>query len=302
MFLKKLFNFLFVFSLFYPPLLTTAQDDFDFDMEYEDEEKKTFNSTRIISGHSVETLPEKTFEMRIEHRFGDIAGDEGGFQSMFGFDNLSDMRIALEYGINEDLMIGFGRSKGTSAPYRSVLDGFIKYRVMTQEKDGFPLSISVGGGGTYTYAKASADMSDVGHFPKLSHRLCYYSQLNLAYRMGDYLSLSLMPSLVHRNYVGQNDVNLLFSLGGALRVKVSKKLYVLLEYYPCFNSEDFRQENFFNSTGIAIEWKTFGHNFTINFTNSKGLGETQFIPYTYSNWLKGQFRLGFCVSRQFSFE
>ena len=173
---------------------------------------------------------------------------------------------------------------------------------MTQKKDGFPLSISVGGGATYTYAKASADMSNVGHFPKMSHRLCYYSQLNLAYRMGDYLSLSLMPSLVHRNYVGQNDVNLLFSLGGALRVKVSKKLYVLLEYYPCFYSDDFRQEGFFNSTGIAIEWKTFGHNFTINFTNSKGLGETQFIPYTYSNWLKGQFRLGFCVSRQFSFD
>jgi hypothetical protein len=48
-----------------------------------------------------------------------------------------------------------------------------------------------------------------------------------------------------------------------------------------------------------LEWFTFGHNFTVNFTNSGGLGETQFIPYTTENWLKGQFRFGFCVARKF---
>ena len=279
-----------------------SQEEFDFDSGFEQEEIKTFNSTRIISGHSVETLPEKTFEMRIEHRFGDIAGEEGGFQTLFGFDNVADMRIALEYGVTDKLMVGFGRSKGTSAPYSSLLDGFIKYKFMNQTEGGAPISISIGGGTTFTYRQASSDMSDVAHFPKISHRLCYYSQLNFAYRLGDHLSLSLMPTLVHRNYVAQNDVNELFSLGSALRLKLSKKFFLLMEYYHCFSGDDFRQENYFNSLGIALEWKTFGHNFTINFTNSKGLGETQFIPYTYENWLKGQFRLGFCVSRKFSFD
>ena len=51
-----------------------------------------------------------------------------------------------------------------------------------------------------------------------------------------------------------------------------------MEYYHCFHSNDFRQDEFYNGLGVALEWKTFGHNFTINFTNSKGLGETQFIP------------------------
>ncbi len=296
---KLLFSFSFI-ALITSPIL--AQDDFDFDIEYEEEEVKTFNSTRIISGHSVETLPAKTFEMRIEHRFGDIAGDEGGFQSMFGFDNLADMRIALEYGVNDKLMLGFGRSKGTSAPYRSVLDGFVKYAVLRQGEGGSPISLSVGGGATFSYAEASSDFSSVSHYPEAVHRLAYYSQVNVAYRLGDYLSLSLIPTLVHRNYVAQNDVNSLFSLGSAMRVKLTKKFNLLVEYFPCFYNSDFRQDVFLNSLGLAIEWKTFGHNFTINFTNSKGLGETQFIPYTYSNWLDGQFRLGFCVSRQFSFE
>lgn len=291
-----LFLFIFLFHGF------NCQEEFDFDLEFEPEEKKTFNSTRVISGHSVETLPEKTFEMRIEHRFGDIAGIEGGYQTLFGFDNVADMRIALEYGITDKMMLGFGRSKGTSAPYSSLLDGFIKYRVMTQKEGGAPISISVGAGATFTYREASSDMSVVANFPKVSHRFCYYTQLNLAYRLKDYLSLSLMPTLVHRNYVAQNDVNELFSLGAAMRLKLSKKFFLLIEYYPCFYDDDYRQENFFSSLGVALEWKTFGHNFTINFTNSKGLGETQFIPYTYENWLDGQFRLGFCVSRQFSID
>ena len=94
-------------------------------------------------------------------------------------------------------------------------------------------------------------------------------------------------------------MNTLFTLGGAMRLRLSKKFFFLTEYYHCFNGSSFRQQDYQNSLGVALEWSTFGHNFTINFTNSKGLGETQFIPYTRANWLDGQFRMGFCVSRQF---
>jgi hypothetical protein len=66
----------------------------------------TFSTTRVVNGHSVETLSKGTYEFRIEHRFGDIGGVNGGVQNMFGFDNLSDMRIALEYGITDQLMVG----------------------------------------------------------------------------------------------------------------------------------------------------------------------------------------------------
>jgi len=37
-------------------------------------------------------------------------------------------------------------------------------------------------------------------------------------------------------------------------------------------------------------------------TNSKGFTETQFIPYTFEDWAKGQFRLGFCIGRKFERE
>ena len=286
------------------PLLASfvlGQDEFDFesDFEFDSEPPITFNSTRVISGHSVEVLPEKTFEMRIEHRFGDIAGLNGGVQTMFGFDNVTDMRIALEYGVTKNLMLGFGRCKGTGVPYRSLVDGFVKYRFLEQVKDSMPVSLTLIGGASFTYQKASSDISNVNHFPNVIHRFAYYTQLNLARRFGKLLSVSIMPTLVHRNYVAAEDINTLFTLGGAMRFRLSKKFFFLTEYYQCFNGSEYRQKGYQNSLGIALEWSTFGHNFIINFTNSKGLGETQFIPYTRANWLDGQFRMGFCVSRQF---
>jgi hypothetical protein len=268
--------------------------------EYTEEEPITFASTRIISGHSVETIDKGITDFRIEHRFGDIAGTNGGVQNMFGFDMLSDMRIALEYGVTDNLMIGFGRCKGTGAPYRSLLDGFGKYRLLTQKKNDMPISMAVIGGSTFTYMTASSDISQVNSFPKVAHRFSYFTQVNVARHFGDKASIALMPTYVHRNYVAADDVNDLFALGGAFRVKLTSRFALVGEYYQVFSNSAFRQTGYKNSLGIALEWFTFGHNFTINFTNAAGLGETQFIPYTFQSWSKGQFRFGFSVSRKFS--
>ena len=294
---KKLFlGFIVIFSLFYPSNIFSQNEE----MEEEDElPVKTFYGTRIINGHSVETLSKGYMEMRIEHRFGDIAGINGGYQNMFGFDNLSDMRIALEYGINDDFMLGFGRCKGAGTPFRSLLDGFVKYRSVRQSKNN-PISLTVLAGGSFTYMKASSEQYQVSHFPKAVHRISYFAQMNLARKFGDWLSLSLMPTMVHRNYVAFNDQNDVFSLGAATRIKLSAQYALIGEYFHTFNSSGYRPaEEYKNSFGIALEWQTFGHNFTVNVTNSGGLGETQFIPYSFENIMKGQFRFGFCVARKF---
>jgi hypothetical protein len=270
--------------------------------EYAEEEPKTFASTRIVSGHSVETLEKGIMDFRIEHRFGDIAGSNGGFQNMFGFDMLSDMRIALEYGITDNIMIGFGRCKGTGAPYRSLLDGFAKYRFLTQKKNEMPISMALIAGSSFTYMKASTDLSQVNSFPKVAHRFAYFTQLNVARHFGEKASLALMPTYVHRNYVAADDVNDLFALGGAFRVKLTSRFAIVGEYYQTFANKNFRQTGYKNSLGIALEWFTFGHSFTINLTNAAGLGETQFIPYTFQSWGSGQFRFGFSVSRKFAYE
>ena len=109
--------------------------------------------------------------------------------------------IAFEYGVTDKLMIGLGRSKGTGAPYKSLIDGFAKYRILHQQKKGCPISLSAMGLITYSYMKASSDISEVSNFPLWQHRLAYTAQLVVARKFGNRLSLALMPTMLHRNYV-----------------------------------------------------------------------------------------------------
>jgi hypothetical protein len=286
----------------------TGIDDLEFGIVGEEEQENSpveiFSGTRVINGHSVETLMKNELELRIEHRFGDVIG---GFQTMFGFDNAADIRLGFEYGITDKLMMGIGRSKGTGRPYRSLIDGFVKYKAMEQRKSGMPISMAVLGATSFTYMTASEDLSQVTSFPKWQHRLAYTVQVVVAKKFGSWLGLSLSPTMVHRNYVPADDVNTLFALGGAARISVTPTMGIILEYFYAFRDQPFmlpgpnNTNKYRNSLGIAFEFVTFGHNFTINLTNSKGFGETQFIPYTYEDWALGEFRLGFTVGRKFFF-
>ena len=178
----------------------------------------------------------------------------------------------------------------------------INFRAL-QQGESSPVTVSLGAGTSFSYMTASDDISQVNHFPNWQHRFAYYTQLNLARAFGDRLSLAILPTLTHRNYVAANDQNGLFSLGSAMRIKLSGRFALIAEYFHSFAAKEWRPNELYRqSLGVALEWTTFGHNFTVNFTNASGLGETQFIPYTTEDWLKGQFRFGFCVSRKFEFE
>ena len=55
----------------------------------------------------------------------------------------------------------------------------------------------------------------------------------------------------------------------------------------------------YNPIALGLEFDTGGHIFQLNFTNSRGFGEAQYIPSTTSNISEGQFRVGFTISRVF---
>jgi hypothetical protein len=261
---------------------------------------QTFNSTRIVNSHSTEVLGKKMWEYRIEHRFGDFAGTNGGVQTGFGFDNAADIRMAMEYGITDKLMAGIGRSKGIGRPYTSLVDGFLAGRFLTQNKEKkIPISAALIGTMFYTYMKQVNDPQSVAFFDnKLSRRLAYSTQMVITRKFSDRISLAIMPTYVHRNYVAQDDVNDIFSFGAAANVKINKSMGIILEYFYNFENEKYRVWAT-NSLGVGFEFVTNGHNFHINWTNSRGFGELQYIALTQEDWLKGQFRLGFSISRNF---
>ena len=260
--------------------------------------ESVFESSRIINGHSTYTLRKGILDFRVEHKFGDIGGVNGGVQTMYGLDNSMDIRLGLEYGLTDKLMIGVGRSKGTGAPYRSLLDGFVKFRLLDQQKKGSPVSLALLGTTTYTYMKASNDLTQVNAFPNWQHRFGYCLQLVMARKIIDKVTIALSPTWVHRNYVASNDQNDLLALGGAVRFPINSKAGIIFEYFQSFPKNGLRSQ-YTSSSSVSYDWVTFGHTFNVFLTNSSGFGEVQFIPYTTEVWNKGQFRIGFCIGRKF---
>ena len=266
----------------------------------------TYKSTRIIQGASTETLKKRELDFRVDHRFGDAGGEFGGTKTFFGMDNSTDIRIAFEYGITDRLMAGISRSKG-SGGQTQMYEGLAKYRLLQQTTDNhIPITLAVFGNLVASGMTSSTVKSDVSYFDKFSDRMSYTGQLIIGRKFNRNLSLSLLPTLVHRNRVGYMDENDVFALGGGGRIKFSNRMGLLVEYFYPFRSRETKDyfeaqgRKLYNPLSAGLEIETGGHVFHINFTNSTAILENQFIPLTTTSWMQGAFRWGFNISRRFS--
>jgi hypothetical protein len=271
-------------------------DDWDFD-EPSSDLGPAFNDTRVINSHSVETLEKGMWDVRIGHRFGDMA-TPGAEKTFFGFDNSADITIGTDYAITEKMLVGIYRNKG-AGPYSQLLQGIFKYKILDQVEDK-PFSLAANTNMFYTIMSSSADSTSVTYFSKNAHRASYYTQLILARNLKDKVSLQLNVGVLHRNLVSLEDENTNLAVGGVVKVKLAKKMSLIGEYNHLFRKNStINQVEYVDPIGIGLEFKTFAHVFQLNFTNSRGFGEVQYLAYTASKWSKGEFRMGFTISRHF---
>jgi hypothetical protein len=262
---------------------------------------QTFKDTRVINSHSTETLPAGKLDFRIGHRFGDLAGDLGGWPTFYGLENASDVLIGFEYGLKDNLMIGLSRTKG-AGELRQNINGLIKVKLMAQEvEDGKPFSLVLVGLATGSTIASADGPGTLAFFEKAAHRLSYHSSFIIAKKFSNRFSIQINGAWTYRNLVPSEDKNDLVSVGLASRIQLTKSLGLLLDANFLFSELRTTENGFYNPTGFGLEWETGGgHVFQINFTNAKGLSETDFLPNTKFNWADGEFRLGFTISRQFT--
>jgi hypothetical protein len=69
-----------------------------------------FKSTRLVLSQTTETVKKNEFNFQIIHRFGDIAGANGGGQTAFGIDRVNDVFFGFEYGVSDNFNLDLGRS------------------------------------------------------------------------------------------------------------------------------------------------------------------------------------------------
>lgn len=268
----------------------------------------TFKSTKLINVHTNETIFKNELDFRVDHRFGDIAGKDGGIRRFFGLDNATDVRIGFEYGLSDRLSVGFARAKGAT-DVQQLYEGNLKYRLLEQTTDDYiPVAVTLFGSTTATGVRASDDPSSGTAYRNFSDRLNFVTQVIIARKFNSSFSFTLTPSYVHRNFTAFRDQNDLFALSAGGRAKISKRMALVVDYTMPFRNgsdqdylEGLSGVKYRNALGAGLEIETGGHVFNLNFTNATAIEEMQFIPQTTSNWLKGQFRWGFSIARRFSF-
>lgn len=267
---------------------------------------RTFKDTRVINTHSTETLQQWRLDVRIGHRFGDIAGDRGGFTTFYGLENASDVLFAGEYGVTDHLMVGISRAKGGgnlpngTRGLDQLLSLMAKYRAIEQKEGGNPVSVAVLGIASMSAAEKVDGVDILQAFDKFAHRFAYHGQLIVARRFSPGLSLQTSLGLTYRNLVPFGDDNAVYSVGLAGRVQLTKVFGLILDGTMPLSSYRSATDGFYPALGIGLEIDTGGHVFQVNLTNTTQIMETDYIPYSTASWAEGEFRLGFTISRLFN--
>jgi hypothetical protein len=257
----------------------------------------TFKTTRIVLGQSVESPASGTLQFLVEHNFGSL--DQGAY-AMWGLDQ-STIRLGLEYGINDWLSVGVGRSS-----YEKTFDGSLKAKILRQStgNKNMPVSISFYGA-TFLNSLHWTDATRTNYF---SSRMSYVAQLLIARKFSNAFSLQLTPTYIHKNLVPyRTDRNNLLSLGVGGRYKVAQRTTVNAEYFyqiPGFiNTSSMKgteMVKYVNCLSVGVDIETGGHVFQFRLTNAQPMFERSFITETTGKWKDGGIFLGFTINRVFT--
>jgi hypothetical protein len=249
-----------------------------------------FKSTRLVLSQTTRMVKKNNFNFQIIHRFGDIAGTNGGPQTAFGIDRVNDVFFGFEYGVSDNFNIDLARST-----IGQLIQLELKYAVMHQTTDGStPFAITLmGEAGARPYAA----------FPTFGSRLSYVAQVIIAHQFPG-VSLQLSPTFVRNNTplppLPGNEQQF-FALQGAARFKLSNHTGFIVDYAHPFSSFRSNTDTFQNPLGFGYEVETGGHVFTVNITNANAVSEINVLSNSQSRYSKGQYRIGFTISRMFDF-
>lgn len=245
----------------------------------------TFKGLKVVNFESTKLVAKKELTLIIAHRFGTV---KNGFDSFFGLDD-AVTRIHFVYGVNDWLNVGLSRSS-----FQKIYQSSIKYRLLRQETNGFPVTI-VG----YNAILVNSGL-EKANLPKLEfkHRLGYTAQLLVSRKFNTNFSMQLAPTFFHDNYVQLNEQdNSQFALGIGGRHKLSKRWSINIDYGYHLNRAD--NSPFKNPLSIGFDLETGGHVFQMHFTNAQPMNTNGFLGQATGDWTKGDFFFGFNLSRVF---
>ncbi len=279
----------FLLALAVVPLLSFAQgEDLLAGIDIEETPPKVssaFKSMKIINFESTKIAAKGDFYFVASHRFNYI---NNGFYDMFGLDGAS-INLRFIYGINDWLSVSVDRSSSTK-----VFQGNLKYRLVEQT-DSFPLCIVGYNGINYDNLRYAANLP-----LSTAQRISYVNQLLISSKLNKSISLQLMPTYFHQNFV-KDDLqdNSQYALGIGGRVKVSSRVSINADYGYHLNRSVANELLYNNPLSIGVDIETGGHIFQLHFTNARDMNEIGYLANAAGRWDKGEISFGFNMVRVF---
>lgn len=252
-----------------------------------------FHSSKTANFPTTESLNRGDFMYEISHRFGMISK---GYEELYGFDGPVKMRMALSYGITNDLMMTIGRS--------NVLDNLeltAKYKLLEFDHPQMPSALSVKAG----WAMNTEPSVELEAFN--TNYMQYYGQLvyNIMF-MNKKLGLGIVPSLIYNSNVFAKRNNLsvknTITLGTYYQFYINRMWSLFAEFSPVLSGWDdgifASKTETYNIIAFGAAIETGGHIFHLFITNSTLLNSTQFLTGADNNTDKDAWHLGFGITRE----
>ena len=256
--------------------------------------KNTFESNLILDNQTVMVPQKGTLEFDIQHRFGIV---NNGYTDFYGVFAPAIIRMGFEYVPVKNIQLGFGLCKD-----KMQLDFNVKYAIINQQKNGIPVSV------TY-YGNIVIDTRSKSNFVSSGDRLSYFNQLLIARKIDSKISVQAAISLSHFNnvpgYIDADGVirnslqNDQFTLSFMGRYKLSEKMAFLVDYDQPLTQN--ATNNPFPELAFGLEITTSSHCFQIIAGNSQYILPQNNALYNQNDLLKGQYLLGFNMTKLWSF-
>ncbi|MBM3419984.1 MAG: hypothetical protein FJY11_02500 [Bacteroidetes bacterium] len=279
--MKKIFALLIAALMFVSVL---AQEETDYPV------RDVFETGILMDNPTVLTPFKGLLEFQIHHRFGIV---NNGIKDVFGIYAPSNIRLGLNYGITDRIMIGAGSTKD----YK-LQDFIIKYAILQQTVSGkVPVSL------TY-YGNMVVDLRNESEFGPAEayreiHRLSYFNQVIVARKISEVFSLQVAPTFFYFNSVqtGYRNANFALSVGGRARFAASHA--IIAEYNQVLNGQ--KNEDFNPKPQLAIGWEkgTATHAFQLFFANYKGIVPQRNFLFNQNDFASGDYLVGMNITVKF---
>jgi hypothetical protein len=191
-------------------------------------------------------------ELIIHHRFGTM---QNGLKDLYGIYAPSNIRLGLDYGITEKLMVGIGTEKNNK-----LQEVHVKYNIFNQTRSGsMPVALSYYGNFSIDAGMNEADYEDF----TFTNRLNYFHQLIISRKFSDRLSIQLAPSFAHFNGVDREWHNDYFGISAGGRLKAFGEFSIIAQYSQGFGTNAL--DGIFNAEESDVEYQSPKPNVLLGF-------------------------------------